>query len=148
MVTKRVYEHKTTEGLTSGRKIDGEYIGTSDPEEPDGDGWELVGSAADAGGLYWFWRRPTPGAQEAHEELFMGFKEARQWAQQGCSIKDQDDFVWYWDLSRRCLVNADGESLVEAVTPRTLEAIMAGGWQVHPSRGWSGEIEATEVEEK
>ncbi|NBC16390.1 MAG: hypothetical protein GVY18_03635 [Bacteroidetes bacterium] len=27
------------------------------PDEPEGEGWELVGSAVDDGVLFWFWRR-------------------------------------------------------------------------------------------
>jgi hypothetical protein len=53
------YEYKTTEGTVGGRSAAGGYEDTDDPLEPDGEGWEMIGSAADAGYLYWFWRRPV-----------------------------------------------------------------------------------------
>jgi hypothetical protein len=50
------YEYATTWGLPELHY--GDRISPPDaPEEPDGDGWELVNGCASSSALYWFWRR-------------------------------------------------------------------------------------------
>lgn len=67
------YEYKTTYGslyqassYDSREDYEEPEVPPSDPVEPSGEGWEMVGFAASPKKLYWSWRRPVDGEPEPY----------------------------------------------------------------------------------
>lgn len=56
------YEYKTTYGHLAYAYEDSND--PDDPEEPNGNGWELVNTTASQKYLYWTWRRPLIETEE------------------------------------------------------------------------------------
>lgn len=59
------YRYMTTAARVSLTTMPGEACWSMTPDEPNGEGWELVGGSANKDFLFWHWRQPAQPEKDA-----------------------------------------------------------------------------------